>query len=140
MNTYQAKPNPIIKRVIAFTAVSLILILIINRSIILDRPFLIVIIILLSLLALWVNRSTHYTIHEEYLSYKAGFMNGKLYIPRITMIENGKTLRFGTKPALASGGMTISFNKFSKLYIAPLNNDEVIANILDIKPDILVID
>ena len=141
MKTYQAKSNSNIKKILIVAIVLIVAILIIDYTSLTSRWWMLLGLILIPMyIAYSAVRNTSYHIFEEYFSYQSGFMNGKIYIPRITMIEKGKYLKgMGAKAALTKeGGMIIHYNKYSKLYISPVNPEELIADILAVKPDILV--
>lgn len=44
----------------------------------------------------------------------------------------------GIKPALATNGLLIKFNSYGEVYIAPENNDELIADLLKGNPGIKI--
>jgi hypothetical protein len=141
MKTYQAKSNANIRKLLITAIVLLAGILIINYSAITSRWWVLFGLILLPMILVYhAMRNTSYQIFEEYFAYQSGTMKGKIYIPRITMIEKGKYLSgMGAKAALTKqGGMILHYNKYSKLYIAPENTEELVEDLLAIKPDILV--
>ena len=50
----------------------------------------------------------------------------------------GKTMWVGLKPALATGGIIIKYNRFDDIYLAPKNNEELIEDLLKLNRDIVV--
>lgn len=44
----------------------------------------------------------------------------------------------GTKPALATKGLIIKFNKYDEIYIAPEDSDIMINAFLKINPEIII--
>ena len=82
--------------------------------------------------------STHYIIADSHVIYKCGFINGKIKISSIHEIIKGKTMYVGFKPALATNGLIIKYNKFDDIYISPNTNDTFIEAILKIKSDIKI--
>lgn len=138
MKTYEAKRSPIIKNTLMIGSILLLALLLVNGTMLLDRPGLLVLVVGSILISIWYYRGTYYSIDEEYFSYKAGPSKGKIYIPKIKELVTGKSLGFGTKPALASGGVIIKFNNYSEVYVAPINNEELIEDILAVNPSILV--
>ena len=66
-------------------------------------------------------------------------MNGKIEISRIHEIVVGKTLWAGNRPAMASKGLIIKYDKYEDLYISPDTNEKFITEILKHKPDIKII-
>ena len=82
---------------------------------------------------------THYELSNGYFKYSTGFIiNGKIEINRIREIVKGKTLRVGFKPATATKGLIIKYDKYEELYISPDTNDSFIEEILKIKSDIVI--
>ncbi len=141
MKTYQAKSNSNIIKLLITAIILLAGIMLINDSAITSRWWVLLGLILLPMILVYhAMRNTYYQIFEEYITYQSGLMKGKIYIPRITMIEKGKYLNgIAAKAALTKqGGMILHYNKYSKLYIAPENVEELVEDILAIKPDILV--
>lgn len=82
---------------------------------------------------------TNYELANGYFRYRSGFIiNGKIEISRIREIVKGKTLRVGFKPATATKGLIIKYDKYEELYISPATNDSFIEEILKIKSDIVI--
>lgn len=105
----------------------------------LSQPILLFATLLPILLFLWIYYDTYYTIEGEILNYKSAFIRGKIDINRIRSIEKGKTMYVGLKPALAEKGLIIKYNNFDTIYIAPEDNEELIADLLAINSGIVVI-
>lgn len=82
--------------------------------------------------------TTHYIITPTDIIYKCGFINGKIEIYSIKEIVKGKTMHVGFKPALATKGLIIKYNKFDDIYISPETNDTFIEAVLKINPDIKI--
>lgn len=83
--------------------------------------------------------NTSYEITKTHLKYRFGFVfSGKIEISRIREIVKGKTMRVGFKPAAASKGLIIKYDKYEELYISPKTNDSFIEEILKIKDDIVI--
>lgn len=83
--------------------------------------------------------NTYYVIEKGLLKYQSGFMKGNIPICNIIEIQKNKTLWSGKKPALSKNGLIIKYNKFDEIYIAPENNDEMLADLLAINNKILII-
>jgi hypothetical protein len=81
-------------------------------------------------LIFWIYFDTFYKIENNELIYRSGFLRGKIKIPTIKEIIIGKTIYSGIKPALAKNGLIIKFNKYEEIYIAPINNNELISDLL----------
>jgi hypothetical protein len=73
-----------------------------------------------------------------FLSYRSGFLQGKIPISGIREIQDGKTGWAGVKPALSSGGIILKFGKYDEIYLAPECNSELIQDLLEINPRISV--
>lgn len=82
--------------------------------------------------------TTHYIVTPSHIIYKCGFINGKIEINNIHEIVKGKTMHVGFKPALATKGLIIKYNKFDDIYISPETNDAFIEAVLKINPDIKI--
>lgn len=96
---------------------------------------------LIASLILWILFDTKYKIRENNLQYYSGPIRGKIDILKINKIENVKTWYVTSlfKPALGSYGLTITYNKFDDIYISPKNNEDFIAELLKINPNIHVL-
>ncbi|MEP0213255.1 MAG: PH domain-containing protein, partial [Cellulophaga sp.] len=81
-------------------------------------------------LLLWVFYGTSYKLNSTTLSYKSGPFKGDILIKDIHQIIKGKTLWVGLKPATASKGLIIKYNKFNEVYISPKTNNSFIKEIL----------
>ena len=89
---------------------------------------------------LWVYLDTYYIIENNYLKYKSAFLKGKIPIAEIKEIQKGKTLWNGRKPALSAHGLIIIYSHNKRIYIAPDNNEKLLAELLDINNNIKVMD
>ncbi len=83
---------------------------------------------------------TRYSISDKYLSYVTGPFRGKILIESINKIEKNTTTYGGMKPALATNGLIVIYNKFDEIYISPDSNDLFVDQLLKINPNIEVID
>ncbi|MDO6854037.1 PH domain-containing protein [Cellulophaga lytica] len=91
-------------------------------------------------LLLWVFYGTSYKLTSTALSYKSGPFKGEIAITDIHQIIKGKTLWVGLKPATASKGLIIKYNKFDEVYISPKTNDSFITEILKHNSTIKIIE
>src|SRR5690554_1462479 len=89
-------------------------------------------------LGLWALVHTYYQIKDDKLIYRSGFIHGEIDINNIKEIIKGKTMWVGLKPALATGGLIIKYNRFDDIYLAPKNNEELIEDLLKLNRDIVV--
>ena len=91
-------------------------------------------------LLLWVFYGTSYKLTSTTLSYKSGPFKGDIAITDIHQIKKRKTLWVGLKPATASKGLIIKYNKFDEVYISPKTNDSFITEILKHNSTIKIIE
>ena len=89
-------------------------------------------------LLIWIYFSTAYWIQDNHLHYRSAFIRGKINIIRINKIQLNKTLWVGLKPALATKGIIITYNRFDEVYVAPLSNASLTKALLEINPQIEV--
>lgn len=87
-------------------------------------------------LIFWIYVDTFYKIENHQLIYNSAFLRGKIEIFNIKEILIGKTMWSGVRPALASKGLIIKYNKYDDIYIAPENNNEMIKDLLKVNPAI----
>lgn len=107
---------------------------------ILDLPFVILPLIIPFLLYAWIYKTTVYSIRDSsILDYTSGPMKGKIEINRIKKIKKNVRHYVGRKPALASNGLLISYDRFNKIYLAPEDEEAFIAAIIRINPDVEVV-
>lgn len=106
----------------------------------LENPFVLLPLWSPLLLVLWIYFDTHYKIENNELIYRSGFLKGKIEISTIKEIQKGKTMWSGLKPALARNGLIIKFNKYDAIYIAPQDNEELIADLLSFNAKIKIIE
>ena len=109
-----------------------------DRETFFENRYLFVLIIVPSALILWPLLHTYYQIKDGKLIYRSGFIHGEIDINNIKEIIKGKTMWVGLKPALATGGLIIKYNRFDDIYLAPKNNDELIEDLLKLNRDIVV--
>ncbi|MGY6522460.1 MAG: PH domain-containing protein [Mongoliitalea sp.] len=86
----------------------------------------------------WIYFDTSYQIANGFFSYRCAFIKGKIDIQKIKKVSSNTTLFSGIKPALATKGIVIFYNRFDEIYVAPENNEELIADLLKINPEIEV--
>ncbi|MDT3404584.1 PH domain-containing protein [Mucilaginibacter terrae] len=90
-------------------------------------------------LLLWMWFATYYDVEDNLLYYRSGPINGKIDINTIRKIEVGKTQYVGLKPALASKGCVVHYNKYDDIYLSPKDKDGFIAALLKVNPTIEVV-
>ncbi|RYF63825.1 MAG: hypothetical protein EOO39_27810, partial [Cytophagaceae bacterium] len=89
------------------------------------RPFLLLPLMSPTGLLLWIYVDTYYQLEHTTLRYKSGFVSGQIDVRRIRQVHVGTTQWMGFKPALAGGGLVITYNRFDEIYLAPVNNQEL---------------
>ena len=90
------------------------------------------------LLLLWVYLSTVYKIDNEIFYYQSAFLKGEIPIHSIKKINNHTTLWVGKKVSMATNGIIITFG-YDEVYVAPINNQELIDALVKINPSIQII-
>ncbi|MGM0635854.1 MAG: PH domain-containing protein [Bacteroidota bacterium] len=98
-------------------------------------------VILFALLSvfLWsIYARTNYRLDKNFLHYKSGPITGKIELKKITEIVINKTLWSGLKPATARNGLIIKYNKYDEIYISPFSNEEFVASIIKLNPEITI--
>lgn len=91
---------------------------------------------LFSFILSWFN--TYYVMQDEILSYKSGFVNGAINIVDIREIIVGKTWFVSWKPALASKGLIVKYNRWDEIYISPEKETLFLEELLKINPEIKI--
>lgn len=88
---------------------------------------------------LWAYLDIYYKIQDDTFHYKCAFIKGSIPIRSINKVLLNDTLWIGAKPAVASGGIIIVYNKFDEVYVAPKYNEELVRAFLAVNPEIEVI-
>ena len=93
---------------------------------------------LIILFFLWLFTSTYYRIENSDLYWKSGPFKGKIDISKINKIEYHKGIVVPTiwKPALSHIGLIITYNKYDDIYISPEKQQEFIATLQRLNPNI----
>lgn len=138
MKTYKAKRKGLINYLLIGAVVLPIALFFLDKDTFIKNPF--ILLPLLSPLALivWIYFDTLYKIEKNQLIYRSGFLRGRIDISKIKEIVVEKTMWSGIKPAMAKNGLIIKFNSYDEIYIAPKNNDELIADLLELNPGIKI--
>lgn len=110
-----------------------------DKETFLEKPYILLPLITPLAIISWIYMDTSYQINQSTFSYRSGFLRGKLEIDTIREVVVGKTMWAGLRPALATKGLIIKYNKYETLYIAPENKEELISDMLKINPTIQVI-
>lgn len=98
------------------------------------------VLLLLLIPLLWAQFTTKYELNNKELKYHSGPIRGKIEIEKIREIIKGKTLWAGLKPAIARNGLIIKYDKYDEIYISPESNDMFVNKILEINPNIKIIE
>src|SRR5690554_492239 len=137
MKTYKANKKGMLYLMIGYV-VMMVGIFFLDKETFFENRYLFVLIIVPSALILWPLLHTYYQIKDGKLIYRSGFIHGEIDINNIKEIIKGKTMWVGLKPALATGGLIIKYNRFDDIYLAPKNNDELIEDLLKLNGAIAV--
>ncbi len=138
MKTYKANKNgPVIYLMMGYVGV-LVLLFFKDPDNFFEQTHWFIPFIFLFALGLWALFHTYYQIHGDKLIYRSGFIHGEIDINNIKEIVKGKTRWVGLKPALATGGIIIKYNRFDDIYLAPKNNEELIEDLLKLNEKIVV--
>jgi len=85
---------------------------------------------------LWTIFDTHYVISDNKLHYKSALLKGSIEISSIVEITRNRTMFAGLKPATASKGIIIRFNKWDDIYMSPANADAFVQALMAANPAI----
>lgn len=92
--------------------------------------------IILVLIGLMIQK-TEYTISENTLNVKSGFLvNKKIDAKTIRKIENSKSII--SAPALSRDRILLRYNRFDDILISPKEKEQFVKHLLTINPDIEV--
>ncbi len=92
-----------------------------------------------SIFIFWPYFDTRYQIDGQILKYRSAYIKGEIEIGKIRSILKGKTRWVGVKPALATGGLIVKYNRYDDVYVAPEDSESLIRDLLAINPAIQVI-
>ncbi len=89
---------------------------------------------------LWMWFDTFYIIRNDELYYESSFIKGTVQISTVhEIVIHTKGLHScSLKPALAMKGLIIKYNRYDDMFISPENQDEFIAHLQAVNPDIKV--
>lgn len=86
----------------------------------------------------WIWFATFYTISEDRLHFRQGPFFGSFPIVKIRKIEPTRYLAVGMRPALDFRGLLDYYNKYDKIYISPIRQQDFIDTLLMLNPAIEV--
>jgi hypothetical protein len=139
MKIYKSKKDSLIFILIIGIMLLTFIVFFMDKDYFVKNPVVLLPLFLPISLILWIYFDTYYIIEDKKLKYHSAFLRGTIDIMNIREIVNGKTIWMGIKPALARNGLSIKFNKFDEVYIAPIDNNGMISDLLEINPDIKVV-
>lgn len=86
----------------------------------------------------WTYKRTFYILKNNQLIWKSGPFKGTIEIKNINKIEYHKGIIVPTiwKPALSHIGLIITYNKYDDIYISPEKQQEFIATLQRLNPNI----
>lgn len=138
MKTYKANRKGFAKYLLIGSFLLPLIIFYLDRNTFVEKPFILLPSMIPLVLITWAYFGTVYKIEENHLMYRSAFLRGKIAIQEIKEIQKGKTMWSVVKPAIARKGLIIKYGKYEEIYIAPESNDEMVADLLKINPEIKV--
>ncbi|WP_255481317.1 PH domain-containing protein [Pontibacter sp. Tf4] len=105
----------------------------------LKQPYILLPLLAPLALLLWSFFGTWYKVVDGKLRYRSGFLTGEINISHIRQLIVGETMWAGIKPAIASKGIIIKYNRYDEIYIAPENNSEFAEDLKALNPTIEII-
>jgi hypothetical protein len=138
MKIYKANRKGPLRYIIAILVLLPFLVYALDIKAFSEQPYMLLTLLVPLVLLLWVFWGTWYQVDNGKFKYRSGFLMGEIDISNIRQLIVGDTMWGGTKAAMARGGITIKYNKYDEIYIAPENKDELIADLKTINPAIEV--
>lgn len=90
------------------------------------------------LLLCWIYFGTRYELYKNYFMYHCGPFRGKISINRIKELVVGTTVYVGFKPATATKGILVKYDKYEEIYISPKTNESFVIALKELKSDIII--
>jgi hypothetical protein len=122
-----------------FPTVIVLLAILTVLSLIAQAYFATLIIGIVLLLFIWMLYNTYYVIKDNQLFYRSAFLKGAISIDAIYEIERNKTMYSGLKPALATKGLIVKYNKYDDIYLSPKDTDGFVEVLTQINPAIKIV-
>jgi hypothetical protein len=122
-----------------FPTVIVLLAILTVLSLIAQAYFATLIIGIVLLLFIWMLYNTYYVIKDNQLFYRSAFLKGAISIDAIYEIERNKTMYAGLKPALATKGLIVKYNKYDDIYLSPKDTDRFVEVLTQINPAIKIV-
>ncbi|AWW29138.1 hypothetical protein DN752_02700 [Echinicola strongylocentroti] len=139
MKIHKANRSGYIRYLLIAFIILPVMMIVMDRATFMERPTMILPMLAPLILVGWAYLDTSYRLENGWLIYRSGFLRGKVDVSVIKEIQPGKTLWVGIKPALARKGLIVKYNTYDELYIAPVDNDEMVTDLLGINPTIKVV-
>ncbi len=140
MKKYKSRKGAIMTGTLVLVSMIPLFIWFFDRTTLYESPFMLLPLLAVVGFVLWAYFGTYYTFDGTTLSYRSAFLNGKIEITKIREIHYIKGFSYPTfKPALAGGGIVLKYNSFDDIYISPENQEDLIAELKKIKPEIAVL-
>jgi hypothetical protein len=127
---FKAKRGAFIKALVVVFFIAPVLLVLLLPGTMLEKPVAIAILFVPFFLFLWIYIDTSYAIDNGKLFYRSAFLRGSIPINNIQKVVKGKTAWSGIRPATASNGLSIVFDKADEVYISPENNDLLLSELL----------
>jgi hypothetical protein len=138
-NTFAPKKSVFVTLIMALFFILPLVGFYVDKGKLIQNPLLIAPLFLPFALLAWGYVNTEYRIENECFSYRSSFLKGSFSIKSIRKVVVNDTLWVGAKPALATKGMIISYNKFDEIYIAPTSNEALLDALIAVNPEIEVV-
>ncbi|MCC5919708.1 MAG: PH domain-containing protein [Cyclobacteriaceae bacterium] len=139
MQRFQAKRGRFISILLFSVIILPLLAVLFDQPLLLEKPVVLLPLATPIILVIWVYFDTGYRIEEGRFYYRSAFLRGSVDIDSIHEIEVGKTKWSGMKKAaISQNGMTIRYRPFEEVYVAPTDNEQLIAALVKINPRIAV--
>ncbi len=98
--------------------------------------FIVLFALIVTLFFLWIWIGTYYVLDEEYFISYSGPFRKKIPIKKIVKIDRNVQAFSGRRPALAFRYLQVRYNTYDDVFIAPENEDALIADLIRIRPEI----
>lgn len=140
MKIYKPNRKGFINYLLIGSIILPIVVFFLDKNTFTEKPFILLPLLSPFILIFWIYFDTLYKIENNELIYRSGLLKGKIEILNIKEILKGKTMWSGIKPALATKGLIIKYNKYDEIYVAPENNNEMISDLLKINSEIKIVE
>jgi len=136
VKAYKAKKDQYIHIWLLIAITFPIFMIFLGQNIFIENPIFILPLLIPAGIMCWGYFDTSYFIKDKKLYYRCGFLKGNLLISDIREIEYKECLWSGIRPALARNGLLIKYRAYEELYVAPVNNEQFIGDLLEMNKSI----